>query len=314
MYFNATMNEEIKKDRSRNYPKLSLAASVELAKKLYSKAGKAKISPEVAVGALGYSGMNGAALAALGTLTHYGLIDRERGKSVSISPLAIRLIHPLNSEQEIAAKRESALLPQVFKELFDAGFHKCDTALIANHLIQNEFTPDGARKAANMFKENIELAKLQDSSINDSVESQTEDKTADTVSHKDVLPPVPPVIPDHIKGKTVLATYTAPLGSNEATITFTGEKLSVEDFVALADFVDYCKRQFERKQKSESSNPIPPKPAFPEPPFVALWKNSNKEKMVKIVGQPVFQKGEYVYQDDGGTLIPANELFPDLKK
>src|SRR4051812_47012713 len=113
------MNDEIKKERSRNYPKMSLTDALELARKLYSKAGKSKISPIVAVGALGYNGLNGAALGTLGTLTQYGLIDRERGKSVSVSPLAIKLIHPLNPEQEATSKRESILAPEVFKELYE---------------------------------------------------------------------------------------------------------------------------------------------------------------------------------------------------
>ena len=311
------MNEEIKKDRSRNYPRMSLSAALELAKQLYEKAGKAKISPIVAVGALGYNGLNGAALGTLGGISQYGLIDRERGKSVSISPLAIKLIHPLNSEQETAAKRESALLPQVFRELYDGGFHKCDEALIVNHLIQNDFTHDGAKKAAMVFKENVSISKLDDDSIIESDKSETEDKSdipTDNNDFKNQASPAKSGLPEQSKGKKMLASYSIPLGSNEATITFTGTELSVEDFEVLKEYADIWKRQFERKQKAESSPSIPPKPALPEPPFVALWKGQNFEKMVKIIGQPVLEKGEWVYQDDGGTLIPAKELFPGLKK
>jgi hypothetical protein len=247
------MSEEIKKDRSRNYPKMSLSDAVDMVKKLYSKAGKAKISPEVAVGALGYNGMNGAALGTLGTLTQYGLIDRERGKNVSVSPLAIRLIHPLNPDQEIASKQESSLLPQVFRELYSTGFHKCDEELIANHLIQNGFTPEGARKAASVFKENVTIAKLDEVSLNINIESGTEDKANDSAKNDSAKPSATPAPIDYSKGKKVLATYSVPLGSNEATITFTGEKLSVEDFESLGDFVEYCKKQFERKLASEQS-------------------------------------------------------------
>jgi hypothetical protein len=53
------------------------------------------------------------------------------------------------------------------------------------------------------------------------------------------------------KGKKVLAQYSIPIGASEATITFTGEKLAVEDFDALADYVAIFKKQFERKQVSE---------------------------------------------------------------
>lgn len=237
--------EEIKKDRSRNYPKLSLADAVEQTKKMYQKAGKAKISPENAVGALGYNGLNGAALTTLGALSQYGLVDRERGKSVSVSPLAIRLIHPLNAAQELAAKREAALMPKVFSELYSQEFHKCDDDIIANHLIQNEFTPDGAKKAAAVFKANISLAELHDNRLQTQHEVEEKDEIATDSPQR---PPVE-VAPEcpTIKGKTVIAEYSIPLGSNEATISITGEKLSPEDFDALSDYVAIFKKQFERK-------------------------------------------------------------------
>ncbi len=266
------MSDEIKKDRSRNYPKSTLSEAVDLAKTLYSKAGKAKISAEVAVGAFGYKGISGASLSTIGILTQYGLIDRERGKTMSVSPLAIRLIHPLNDDQELAAKRESALMPKVFAELYAEGFHRCDESLIANHLIQNDFTPDGARKAAAVFKENIIIAKLQDGDINNSDKKIVEDKSKPIV---DALPPGSPKATGHtmvgvascddfrtgggsektesVGGtKQVLATYSIPLGANEATIVFKGEKLSPEDFDALSDYVALFKKQFERKKETEA--------------------------------------------------------------
>lgn len=90
----------------------------------------------------------------------------------------------------------------------------------------------------------------------------------------------------------MLASYSIPLGANEATITFTGEKLSAEDFTALGEYVTLFKAQFERKQKSESSSPIPPKPEFTDLPFVVQRKSATGETMVKIIGQPWLEKRE----------------------
>jgi hypothetical protein len=315
--FDSNMSEEIKKDRSRNYPRMSLADALELAKRLYAKAGKAKISPVVAVGALGYNGLNGAALGTLGGISQYGLIDRERGKSVSISPLAIKLIHPLNSDQEIASKRESVLLPQVFKELFDGGFHKCDEDLIVNHLVQNDFTPEGAKKAASVFKENVSIAKLQEDSIIEAGESEQKEHIGSGISltSVNVVPHPENETPIELnKIKKVLATYSIPLGANEATITFTGEELSAEDFTALGEYVTLFKAQFERKQKTESSNPIPPKPTFTELPFVAQRKSLSGETMVKIIGQPWFENGKWICQAEGGVLVPVDEILPNVQK
>jgi hypothetical protein len=258
------MNEEIKKERSRNYPKMSLVDALELVKKLHSKAGKAKISPEVAVGALGYNGLNGAALGALGTLTQYGLIDRERGKSVSVSALAIKLIHPLNQQQDETCRKVSILMPQVFSELYSGGFHKCDESLIANHLIQNGFTTDAAKKVASVFIENVSVAKLGDDSIIESVELPVEEKPSETVSDDDSKTNTQTIKNLQTKGKSVLATYSVPLGSNEVQIIFTGESLRPDDFDALADYVALFKKQYQRKIEAEAALEAKDEPEQPE--------------------------------------------------
>jgi hypothetical protein len=46
-----------------------------------------------------------------------------------------------------------------------------------------------------------------------------------------------------------LSAYSIPLGSNEATLVFKGEKLSADDFDALGEFVEFAKKQFDRKKK-----------------------------------------------------------------
>lgn len=241
------MNEEIKKDRSPNYPKMSLAQALELAKQLYTKAGKAKISPIVAVGALGYNGMNGAALGTLGGISQYGLIDRERGKSVSISSLAIKLIHPLNPDQEAASKREAALLPQVFNDLYSSGFQKCDIDVICNNLIQNGFTPDGARKAATVFKENVVISNLCDEGILSQDEPVNEDEDLKREKQNDSETVDNPAVSTPKKKETMLAIYSIPLIKCEAKLEFSGECLTPQDFEILVDYVELFKKRFERR-------------------------------------------------------------------
>jgi len=246
------MSEEIesKRERSRNCPTIPLAAAIELAKKLYGKAGKAKIKAEVAVNALGYAGLNGASLSTLGALSQYGLIEREKGSIVAISQQAIRLMHPLNKEQETHALEELALNPKVFSELYAEGFNNGTEDLIANHLIQNGFMPDKAKKAATVFKANIELANLKGDSINksgDSKNAETKDFSLDHAPQelKDFHAEVT-AANEKNKGKKMLAQYSIPIGANEFTITVTGEKLVAEDFVVLKEYADIWKRQFER--------------------------------------------------------------------
>lgn len=253
------MSEEIKRDRSPNYPKVPLAQAIEIVSGLHKKAGKSQIKAEVAVSALGYSGLNGAALTTLGVLNQYGLIDRTKGEGVAVSSMAIRLIHPVNEAQTLAARRESALKPRVFSELYTGGFQHCSEDVLANHLIQQGFTQDGAKKAASVFKANIEFANLQ------SVDIKLDQDTQTTQSEQAVETPVsiaatkqaqqPNFIGNEISNecdKKVLATYSVPIGSNEVKIVFTGDSLRPDDFDALADYVTLFKKQYQRKIEAEA--------------------------------------------------------------
>jgi hypothetical protein len=58
--------------------------------------------------------------------------------------------------------------------------------------------------------------------------------------------------PSQQAGVPVLARYSVPLGENEATIIFTGTKLTPEDFDGLAEYVKIFKTQFLRKKELEA--------------------------------------------------------------
>lgn len=146
-------------------PRIALESAVELVRKLHGKAGKANIKPEVAAGAIGYSGLNGASLGALAALGYYGLTNKDRTGLLSVSPLALKLIHPVSPTQEHEARREAALLPKVFADLVEGGHHYCDESVLANQLIHQGFTSEGAKRTAGVFKNNVEFAKLTEERI-----------------------------------------------------------------------------------------------------------------------------------------------------
>jgi hypothetical protein len=249
------MNEEPKRDRSPNYPKLSLESAMLLIAGFYNKAGKAQLNPQVAASALGYSGTNGAALTTIGALNQYGLLERQRGEGMAVSQLAIKLLHPVNSEQELASRREMALKPKVFSDLYSGGFHHCDESILANHLIQQGFTQDGARKAASVFKANVDYAKLvaSDFKLASSMDLTHDELVKETsLAVKGNIMPSPflketTIIDIKSEEKKVLAKFSVPIGANEVEITFTGEVLRPDDFDALADYVALFKKQYQRK-------------------------------------------------------------------
>lgn len=155
------MSDEIRKERSPSCPKLPLDEAVDLIRKLYSKVGRSAVKQEVAVGPLGYSGINGASLGTIAAISQYGLLERGKAGSVSVSNLALQLLHPTSQANEFNARQTSAKSPRIFAELLEGGFAHCEESALTNQLIHSGFTPDGARRAAYVFKRNVEYADLK---------------------------------------------------------------------------------------------------------------------------------------------------------
>lgn len=251
------MSDEITKDRSPRSPMVSLEDALEVVRRLYAQARMTAVKPESAVKALGYSGMTGSSMTMLASLGQYGLLDRTSG-NVSVSPLAVRVLHPSSEAQRDSAIREAASLPKVFQGDLK-GFEHCSAEIVANHLIQVGFAPDRARKLAQIYLANRKFAKL------DQVSNVADNSDDDGLSDSSPSTPVPSLSPvskiaavtvlDTPQSSNMLAQYTIPLGENQATLVFTGTALAEEDFDALSDFVEFAKKQFVRKAKAQQPQP-----------------------------------------------------------
>ena len=244
------MSDEIQSDRSPRSPNFTLEHALEQVKKLHSQIGKATVKPESAAIALGYKGISGAALTTFGGLAQYGLIERSKGM-VTVTPLAIRLLHPTGDVQLKEAKREAALAPKVFKEIHE-NLGQCSPEVLTSHLVQSGFTPDRAKRSASVYVANKGFANLSESG--NEKHDQTPDagtldeKNGDSMENRR----------EHLhntgaREAEMLAQYSIPLGGNEATLTFKGEGLSVSDFDALIEYVELFKKQFLRKKVQPGS-------------------------------------------------------------
>lgn len=300
------MSEETKGERSKKCPSLALSVAVDLAKRFYQKAGKTKVKAEVAVNALGYTSLNGAALTTLGALSQYGLIERDKGSMISISPVAIRIFHPLNKEQEIKSLEELALNPKVFNELYTNGFQKAEDELITNHLIQNGFTPEKAKKVAVVFKANMELANLNGDGIkphsDDNQDDQSEpDKIelpktvmAGSSNFSAVLTKKPDM------NSMTISPGELPVPIAEGLVARVPFPMSEDDFELLISTLQLWKKKLIKKLA-----PIAPTVNLPAD---AMWRNADSDKPIKIVAVMGRQDGELYYQSEDGTGIPASQL------
>ena len=243
------MNDEIQSDKkSPRSPIYTLQDALEQVKKLYRQIGKATVKPESAAVALGYKGVNGAALTTLGTLAQYGLIERSKG-TVTVTPLAVRILHPTGDLQLKESLREAALMPKWFKEIHE-NLGQCSVEVLTSHLVQNDFTPDRAKRTASVYAANKGFANLGDAGTER--HEETADRGTDHLKSGDadrIKYEQPPAVGG--RQTSVLAQYSIPLGGNEATLTFKGESLSVADFDALIEYVQLFKKQFQRKPKKE---------------------------------------------------------------
>lgn len=240
------MSTEIAKQRSPNAPGTPLEEAIATAKRLYAAIRNASVKPDVAAKSIGYSGLNGAALTTLGTLSQYDLIDRSKG-TVSVTPLALKILHPVG-ESPAEAIKQAALAPRVFSELHQ-GFHECSGDVIENHLIHAGFSPERAKKVAAVYAANKAFADL----------SPPSSVSKDNRPHSVISSPKPvqqerPIDINLDLGRVVahptqvVKTFTVPLDDgNEVELKFSGTEVGPDQLDALSEFVDFMKKRFKRK-------------------------------------------------------------------
>src|SRR4051812_29595560 len=103
--------------RSPNYPNHNLGQALELARKVYEKDGRNKISKETLAKHLGHDAVSGPALGKIGAMRAYGLIVG-LGDAIQVSPDAIAAL----KAPETSLERRQALLrmaynPGIFQEI-----------------------------------------------------------------------------------------------------------------------------------------------------------------------------------------------------
>lgn len=314
-----------KRTRSPAYPAIDLQTAIARAAVLWTKINRHAAPLDSIAAYWGYDPKSSKAMSEAAAMIKYGILSDEgigSNRTIKLTDAGIKLSYnpDKDSADYLTGLKKTALLPAIHQELWERYQGNLpDDAVIKRYLVvDKKFNEQYVDEFISQFRRTIEFAKL---GIGDSVVADEGGGLADGLeTGGQAQVPSPPAVGKVTTitkqtGKKVLAQYSIPIGANEATITFSGEELTAGDFDALTDYVAIFKKQFERKQKSESSHPLPPpKPAFPEPPFVARRKSAIGETMVKIIGQPWLENGKWFFQADGGIVVPSNEIFYDSKK
>lgn len=233
------------KMRSPNYPAMGLGEAIQRVKALWAKEKRTAVSYDVAVMAIGYSGLSGPSRTALAAIKKYGLVDSD-DRMVRVSDLALQIIHPASENAALNAVQEAALRPELFHQLYETHAHASDDALRSYLINKLDFSESGARQVIKAFRDTMEVAKLDQTQYNpdgeqgdESVEVQ-QNKTVNSMSGTNFGTPV--FGTSNTAQRTDSNVFSWPLASDvRAEVKITGGELKPEYFEALKRYIDVAK-------------------------------------------------------------------------
>lgn len=153
-----------KRQRSPNYPAVSLRNAVERARKLYAADGRPGSTIEGALRHLGFSGSHGQAMTVLSALKKFGLIEDKAGRIVP-TKLAVDVFEfSEDHERHRAALRQMVLNPGIYLELVDQfrehGRLPSDASLKPELVTDMGFNPKAVTGFLADFRDSLEYAGL----------------------------------------------------------------------------------------------------------------------------------------------------------
>jgi hypothetical protein len=157
------------KMRSPNYPSLSLRESYQRVKLLWQKERKTAVPADVAAKAIGYSGISGPSRTALSAMKKFGLVDSD-DKTVRVSELALRIIHPANDTEETKAMQQAALKPELFQQMYLSMQDASDDAIRSFLITKLDFSEAGANSFIKAYRDTMEVAQLDQPNVKPLIE------------------------------------------------------------------------------------------------------------------------------------------------
>ena len=105
------------RSQSPGYPNFALPKGIEYVRNIFSADRRNPIDREVAAKHLGYAGLSGASDKVLGSLGHYGLLEKSGKGQVRVSQTAVDILHPVSPSAKKRALQDAAFSPSVFADI-----------------------------------------------------------------------------------------------------------------------------------------------------------------------------------------------------
>jgi hypothetical protein len=160
--------EKKTRQRSPNYPTVSLQDALERVRRLFNEDGRASVPVETAAKHIGYAAAHGQAYSVISALKKYGLLEENKGR-VALSQRAIELLNlPASDPRRLQALKDAALSPPIYRELVELHSQKglpSDEALEAELVTYKSFNPKAVAGFVRDFRATLEFAGLSDFSV-----------------------------------------------------------------------------------------------------------------------------------------------------
>jgi hypothetical protein len=295
------------KGRSPNYPQMILEEALERVRRVYDAEHTHTADKEVIANVLGYSSLNGASVATIGTLRRYGLLEDE-GAGLRVSDDAVTVLElPKGDSERSAALKRLAFMPSLFAEIKDTfGDTLPSDVNLRHYLIKKKFLPKAADEAIRTYRANLEFVAGESREYNaggkeptvkqgEPVMQSPPAKAADSLASA-----VQPSSPASPTARRELLSSERELKFNisrdtQARVIFTGP-VTQEGIEKLAVLLDVSKDTFPTKAELEQ-------------PRSAIWRNKDHDQPVTVTGVQGEHDGRrYMKIDGSDTGVPENEL------
>ncbi|MGA9017885.1 MAG: hypothetical protein WB438_02985 [Candidatus Cybelea sp.] len=238
-----------RKERSPNYPGLSLEAAIS-AIRMVQGIEKRGTAPTLSVAkALGHENLSGPALTKIAALRQYGLLEDVAPGKVKVSDLAMAILlrHPDDYEY-LRALRDAALRPSLFADLY-REYAQASEQTLRYHLIQDRsFSEEGAMKVIKTFRATLAFAKLDEPGY-DGEKKATGVVEGEPPSRPDIpedlrrrIDPLSGIVVERVREIAKVYTYPLPDGS-DAKVSFE-RRPTRETAQALIDQLTSQKKYF----------------------------------------------------------------------
>ena len=238
------------KMRSPNYPSISLRESYQRVKLLWQKERKTAVPADVAAKAIGYSGISGPSRTALSAMKKFGLVDSD-DRTVRVSELALRIIHPANETEATKALQQAALKPELFQQIYTSMQEASDDAVRSFLITKLDFSEAGASQFIKAYRDTMHVAQLDEPGSKPLIEIVPSDsmQMTDNVALEMRAVPASPTYASRMPATACQAapsqTLAVPIGPDVIAevrlVGGTGE-LKQEHFDALIEYLRLAKK------------------------------------------------------------------------